>query len=1143
MKLERLRITQLPGIDEAFTLTEVGSGINLVTGPNASGKSSLVRALRYLIEEESVCSEGALALEADLRSENSLWRVSRSGGQVVWLRDGQPAEKPLFPAGCFLHCYWLSMHDLLEEGATEKEIMGHLQRALAGGYDLPALRKAEVFNFSERVAKKDAENYEKLESEFRKVLNEYADLERQREELSGLEAKIKHAQFANERAGRVERALELREARRQRLEAESELTGFPEAMQSLRGDELDNLTKLEKKLEELSEKRKKSQYTLEQALREKRETALGDQPPSSAELEAGKLDLNQVRYFQERLDNLRKDLRAARETEQEIASKLGTPAGEVPSVTPDKAQRAVSLAEEWWKWREKLSSLRDVSGEEEVSRERLGEIEEMIKELRRWLRQTAPSTGRSLAIGGASAAVLVTAALLSAVIGGAWPAVAFSFLAMAPIMWTLWKLNLMRLSRRESEQRAARLNIPLPENWHPATVEKKLEQLEKEAVDLREKQRRAANDEYLRQEKESVEKELENKEKEKEKLAREIGLAPGSGFETVAQFHQLADGLNQTRKDIISLEAAVQEEEIRVNYKMKNVAELLERYQLCPSQEEGFSMNRADAGLQQLRKMADKFETADNNCAQAETELGKLAEEIAEVENAEKEIYQKVGLQPGERNTLVKLCEEFPQYSEIRRRKDDAENLERDKQRRLDQEDTELWRLVELDDMAGLENLRDNLKKEASRLSEFHEHKADIQQRLNQAGRDRQLEKKRMRRDQARGRMIDLFEQTMFAEAGRFLLDEIEEEHRASREPAVIAAARERFERYTDNQYSLQLDGQGGLKAFDTRRQLAQRAETLSSGTRMQLFMALRLAWTGILEENGESLPVFLDETLTTADPERFNNIARNLWDTARKEGRQIFYLSAQPADIRRWERAVGEPPNHIHLPWLRFKEAGGEPEDYFVESFEEVPAPNGMDASEYAARLGVPAPDPSASIGSLHIFHLLRDDLSLLHKLINDWRIVHLGPLEKLLNSNAAEQVVAERDKRRLLNRCRIARLWAELWRLGRGRPVDRHALESSEAVSGKFLDDVDALARQLNGDAETLLVKLKEGAVPRFRHRKVEELADWLAANEYLDEREILSTEQRREQLLLKAGEFAPPKEIHAMILYLEGEAAGDS
>ena len=49
MKLERLEIIHLPGLSSGFSLEGLAAGVNLITGPNAAGKSSLVRALGFLL--------------------------------------------------------------------------------------------------------------------------------------------------------------------------------------------------------------------------------------------------------------------------------------------------------------------------------------------------------------------------------------------------------------------------------------------------------------------------------------------------------------------------------------------------------------------------------------------------------------------------------------------------------------------------------------------------------------------------------------------------------------------------------------------------------------------------------------------------------------------------------------------------------------------------------------------------------------------------------------------------------------------------------------------------------------------------------------------------------------------------------------
>ena len=48
MRLNRLRIDRLPGIDSPFRIETDGGGIHVIHGPNAIGKSSICRAVECL---------------------------------------------------------------------------------------------------------------------------------------------------------------------------------------------------------------------------------------------------------------------------------------------------------------------------------------------------------------------------------------------------------------------------------------------------------------------------------------------------------------------------------------------------------------------------------------------------------------------------------------------------------------------------------------------------------------------------------------------------------------------------------------------------------------------------------------------------------------------------------------------------------------------------------------------------------------------------------------------------------------------------------------------------------------------------------------------------------------------------------------
>ena len=469
----------------------------------------------------------------------------------------------------------------------------------------------------------------------------------------------------------------------------------------------------------------------------------------------------------------------------------------------------------------------------------------------------------------------------------------------------------------------------------------------------------------------------------------------------------------------------------------------------------------------------------------------------------------------------------------------------------------------------------------------------------------------------------------------RTLLDDVERAFEAEHEPSVLRRARDVFAEVTAGAFALRLRGDGTFIAHDVRQETARELAELSSGTRMQLLLAVRLAWIEAQEQGGETLPLFLDEALTTSDEKRFAVMAQSLERLAgaRDEGRdgtgnaagdmdhvrgrtgkatadvdddrngtwvedgtgsgaadrigdevaaeyrveagagvgveagagagagagaenrievgigtarrrQIFYLSARRHEPALWQQATGARPAVIDLAAVRFPSAVRPPEEYRVEAPPSIPAPNEASAESYASLLGVPPRlDLHRPEGGIHLFHLLRDDLALLHTLMDTWRIGSLGQLEVLLTSDAARTALPGEDLRcRLRQRCRVVRTWVELWRQGRGRPVDRGVLERCAAISATFIDRVAERAAQVRGDAEALLQALREGKVDRFRIRKTDELAQWLADWGYTDDQERLTAEDRRRLTLQRAAPetAVDADDVNRVVSWLEANAA---
>ena len=1134
MKLEQLRITHLPGIREGITLEDLAPGLTIITGPNASGKSSLVRALRYLIDPDSAVDDGAVTLQARFLVGGERLEVTRTGSQVVWQKNGQSVDPPPLPDTEFVHCYWLSMADLLQEGPTEVAILDELRRELAGGFDLDAVRRDATFSVGPRHGQTQERTLREREKHLRSVRQQYDALERKREQLPGLEERIRDAESAREQAASIESAIALLQSRRQRHEAETLLGRFPETMERLNGEEITRLQALEGQLERLRNEYTEAKQALSRASQAMADTGLAEDAPDEQAIEACRQNLEEAGHCAARLTEQQGALDRARAREQQAVASLHPSNNDDPRLEPDAVERATRLAERLREKRRRLDALESEAGVESPDESIIEAQRAMARELRRWLRQLEPARFRQLLFGGSTALVAALGATVAGLLFDVYSALALAVVSATGAGWSLWQLRGMGVERQQARQRALEQDLLPPESWQPGAVANRLKSLDDEVASGQVQLERARQNLARQQELPYLRDAVAALEDDKANLAREIGFDPEITAEGIAWFVHLASELIQARAQRGEIQNRMERLQEQLQEYLEQVVAVLVQYSAAP--EASPDMATVRSHFQALESRVARLQESEKAHAGALDETARLGRQIAEARKSVEDLYREAGLEPGDRQSLVDYCNQLADYRKARDEVRKAQVLEQDRFDRLE-EGSELLTFAMEGEETELNRRLTDARERAGELETLRNERSELKAQLDETGRNRDLEQARLAADQARDSLADAWHQAMIAEAGQFLLFDVAEEHRTEHEPAVLADARERLARFTHNRYDLVVAESGRIEVRDTVKGLFQPPDHLSTGTRMQLFLAVRLAWTSVHEGRAESLPIFLDEALTTSDPERFDAIAHNLQALADDEGRQVIYLSSEPADGERWQRTLERPVHHLDLVEARKPQQPTEPHQYEIATPASVPKPQSRSPHDYAVLLRVPPVEPANDAGGVHLFHLMRDDLGLLHRLMNDWRTRYLGELERLLDSNAAVSAIPDEDwARQLRARCRVARIWAELWAQGRGKTVDRNALEDSGAVRDNFLDAVSEQADRVNGDAQALIQALRDRKVARFQQAKADELEEWFREHDYIVDDEPLAPEQREQHTLWRAGALAAPEEIRSLVSWLE-------
>ena len=130
------------------------------------------------------------------------------------------------------------------------------------------------------------------------------------------------------------------------------------------------------------------------------------------------------------------------------------------------------------------------------------------------------------------------------------------------------------------------------------------------------------------------------------------------------------------------------------------------------------------------------------------------------------------------------------------------------------------------------------------------------------------------------------------------LLQEADRRFREQHQPELLRRAGEYLAAITDQRYARLLladtNGEFSFKlSHDESPYPVPVTAPLSTGTREQVYLALRLAAVDQLDGEGERLPLFLDETLVNWDPARRDRTLSLLASVAKD--RQVFVFTCQP--------------------------------------------------------------------------------------------------------------------------------------------------------------------------------------------------------------------------------------------------------
>ena len=1131
----KVSVAKAPGFDrEAFPILDhLQPGLNVVWGPNGAGKSTLARALRGLLWP---APDGGCQAQAEVELDGVAWRLERMGPSLRQTRlSDNHVSQSQWGGAEDAERHWFPLHELLQAQRRDGSFQAYIRNKLQGGVDLEAACRA-AGGVDRPLAPNGGETQAlRRASETRKAIQSAQEQQKPlRDRLQESAAAVLRAREAGQRLGEVRQALAFLEAGRRVQASAAALRAFPEAVARLSPEDPLRLAELEKReavlLQELQEGK--------DLLLRKQEDLAALKVPEGL-LADGALKAR-IQAWCERLRALepawrqaQAELAKAEALEQAWQTQMSWLLPEPPegACLPGMIQRLRILASSCEPLRcavdaaaKRLKSLGPLTGAGAGARDTVEHWREVQACLPGWLGRSLQAAlpvegpvipwGRArIALGGATLLVLLAAAL--GMLLKPWLVLAA---LLAPVLaWAVLRpvkgqaalaveeaAAAGRVDREEARLLLAAFPELQPCGWSPRL--------------LLELQRAIANRlgqahlrEAFNRERDLAEVELKQAREaygvwltEWREAAAALQLDGGEPALEGAQFFHFAPHLAEWLQRLGALAQARAGTQAR----REELAEALAALQELLRTQGGLTLPAPTVVelLAQVQELQERRERAVLISAQAQDLQERLArkggEELLECLEALDAFWQSRGFGAPDREALSAWA------ALVDARRGAVLALE-GAERALQSLSTaalgtaalgtaalgtaahstaELIARIAGLEQGALELEAEELEAEAAALEPRSTRHGVLQEQHEKLLGGDALARALHGEAVARKALELAQQENTLGRVVTLLAQELKEKTLLEEQPAVLNRASAWLRRFTRNRLSLGLHPETGFFARDAVQNRTTALEELSSGTRVQLLFAVRLAFIEELEGQSVALPVFLDEVLANADEDRALAMVEAILEIAKV--RQVFYFTAQADEVGKLKALAGEGGLHeVSLEALASAQARGQspllpldwPRFTLPEPLEDYDA--------YGAACGVAGAARFAPLEGLHAWHLYTRTLDL--QAVLRLRFHQVGQVLAAATPEAA----ALRPRMALLGRAQV------LAQQGRGRCLNPQDLEEADlpGVNKKagYWAAVLELAQAAAGDGFRLEGALK--GVPGLREDPRAALKAWLREQRY--------------------------------------------
>ena len=1109
VNIKSLQLNSAPGLPKGLEEFQFQPGLNIIFGPNASGKTTSAAAMKTLLWQQKFKPGSRFSLYGGFQANGREYVINWDRSYCEIQADGRRIDTPDLPIPENWQMYDLSITDLLT--STDKGFAEAVWREVMGGLDLNSA--AEQLGATQSLPGKG-----NVYHKFIKARGHLSDVRRRQEQLLDqknnrhkLEKQRDSAFSDQKKAELVASLIEIRKLEEERGEKRIKLEQLPKVLGELYGDEADRMEEMEGQLDSLRSDESGKKSDLEQYRDKITELGLPEEGLPGHKPGYWENRIEQITAKEQEIERVDTEIRNCKSDLETLSGRNRWEfSSDEITLNTEKINELAEWTQRWYGHQEarkrveaEYNRIKDIQEPDEAAEV----LDSGITSLANWLKEARYPEG----------------VLINPVLG--WPALGFALLAgllawvsvlasslSAAIAAVLLLIGLLRGSKRaasdlEFYQKSYRkTGLEEPEKWEVDSVFRLMDWLISRKTEVQFRQDQVKRREQLENEMQQLDGDREKLLKDRDNMLQDIGIAP-SQSEAVTLQH-MAEVLHQIKDSEVRLQAGQQKKRTLQEEKRKLEDELIEDIRDYVSVELK-SHAELPQFISELIERNRNFNQLKKDISEAEKTLEKIREQQNEVLKKIEVLRDKTGCD--NYNELKSLLKNFQLYQEITKSMEALESkitILKDKISDDEQFDPE-WEQM---DHAALVSLKDEFNERGDKAEELRERLSKINYEIEQAERNHDLEAALSEYERARSELSEIRSDALRKQTRKLVMDFLTEEHRQENSPEVLMEANRLFTAFTRGHFELTMDHGGRqFRAKNSSLGLVHDLNELSSGTRIQLLLAVRLAFIQ-RQERGVKLPLFADELLAVSDRLRADAIIDSLQQTVR-DGRQLFYFTAQEEEVQRWLRAseessdMTEPAIHYladHKP--RISAAWPEePPDVRIQR--DIPEPGTDSYEQYIKRLELSGFDPLVQPASeLPVWMMLNDPGQLYECLRRglDTR----GRLESWIKGGNPLPGMQEPDKQRFIDTGKILDFSLKLYHRGRAFPVGFAELKEAGLVSEHQAEGIYKLISEVNGDPVALIDQVQ--SVNGVGKKRKTEIEEFLSEKGYLPEQDKIDDTQ---------------------------------